>query len=387
MAENGNHHRIRVLVVDDSAYNRRTITKILQRSPLIEVAGTAKDGEEAIRYSLDLKPDLVTLDLEMPKLDGFSFLRFLMARQPTPVLVVSARNEGDSVFRALELGAVDFVSKPTRDISSELETIGEEILSKVLSIKQLRLDKARQQAGYTVRPSVRKVVEEAVAPDRQVCGPSLGLEAFKVVAIGSSTGGPGALTSIFSTLPTRLPAAYLVAQHMPPGFTRPFAERLNKFTSLRVREAGDRDLVRPGHVYIAPGGKNLSVKRRGAEVFTHLSEKNAQDRYIPSVDTLLQSAAEAYGPRCISVILTGMGDDGREGVRAVKARGGFSIAESEETSVIYGMPKKVILTGMVDQVLPLWKISEAIIDLFKREKKDREAGGRGITQGDQDGQA
>ncbi len=387
MAENGNHHRIRVLVVDDSAYNRRTITKILQRSPLIEVAGTAKDGEEAIRYSLDLKPDLVTLDLEMPKLDGFSFLRFLMARQPTPVLVVSARNEGDSVFRALELGAVDFVSKPTRDISSELETIGEEILSKVLSIKQLRLDKARQQAGYTVRPSVRKVIEEAVAPDREVYEPSLGPEAFKVVAIGSSTGGPGALTSIFSTLPARLPAAYLVAQHMPPGFTRPFAERLNKFTSLRVREAGDRDLVLPGNVYIAPGGKNLSVKRRGAEVLTHLSEKNAQDRYIPSVDALLQSAAEAYGPRCISVILTGMGDDGREGVRAVKARGGFSIAESEETSVIYGMPKKVILTGMVDQVLPLWKISEAIIDLFKREKKDREAGGRGITQGDQDGQA
>ncbi len=374
-------------MVDDSAYNRRTITKILQRSPLIEVAGTAKDGEEAIRYSLDLKPDLVTLDLEMPKLDGFSFLRFLMARQPTPVLVVSARNEGDSVFRALELGAVDFVSKPTRDISSELETIGEEILSKVLSIKQLRLDKARQQAGYTVRPSVRKVIEEAVAPDREVYEPSLGPEAFKVVAIGSSTGGPGALTSIFSTLPARLPAAYLVAQHMPPGFTRPFAERLNKFTSLRVREAGDRDLVLPGNVYIAPGGKNLSVKRRGAEVLTHLSEKNAQDRYIPSVDALLQSAAEAYGPRCISVILTGMGDDGREGVRAVKARGGFSIAESEETSVIYGMPKKVILTGMVDQVLPLWKISEAIIDLFKREKKDREAGGRGITQGDQDGQA
>jgi two-component system chemotaxis response regulator CheB len=385
MAENGNHHRIRVLVVDDSAYNRLTITKILKRSPLIKVVGTAKDGEEAIRYSLELKPDLVTLDLEMPKLDGFSFLRFLMARQPTPVLVVSARTEGDSVFKALELGAVDFVSKPTRDISSELETIGEEILGKVLAIKQLRLDKARQQAGYTVRPAVRKVVEEAVAPDREVCEPPLGPEAFKVVVIGSSTGGPGALTSIFSTLPERLPAAYLVAQHMPPGFTRPFAERLNKFTPLQVREAGDRDLIRPGQVYIAPGGKNLRVKRRGTEVFTYLTEKNAEDRYIPSVDALLQSAAEAYGARCISVILTGMGDDGREGVLAVKGRGGFSIAESEETSVIYGMPKKVILTGMVDQVLPLWKISEAIVDLFKREKKDRETRPSEITQGDQDG--
>jgi two-component system chemotaxis response regulator CheB len=387
MMEDGNNKRIRVLVVDDSAYNRRTITKILQRSPLIEVVGTAKDGEEAIRFALALKPDLVTLDLEMPKLDGFSFLRFLMARQPTPVLVVSSRTESDSVFKALELGAVDFVSKPTRDISSELENIGGEILGKVLAIKQLRLEKARQQAGFTVSPSVRKVVDQVVAPEPEVREPPLASDVLKVVVIGSSTGGPGALTSIFSTLPSRLPAAYFVAQHMPPGFTRPFAERLNKFTPLDVQEARDRELVRAGRVFVAPGGKNLTMRRRGAEVVTSLTEKTDEDRYVPSVDALLRSAAETYGRNCISVILTGMGDDGRDGVLAVKRRQGVSIAESEETSVIFGMPKKVILTGAVDQVLPLWKISEAIVELFKEEGRAQARGPGESIQGEQDGYA
>ncbi|MFQ5458034.1 MAG: chemotaxis response regulator protein-glutamate methylesterase [Myxococcota bacterium] len=361
----GNRKRVRVLVVDDSAYNRRTITKILERSPFIEVVGTGRDGEEALRRAIELQPDIITLDLEMPKLDGFSFLRVLMSRQPTPVLVVSGRNEGENVFKALELGAVDFVAKPTRGISSELENIGEELLSKVLSIKQLRLENAQHQFDFTAnRPEGRRVApKEAVAA--AAGEPPWEPGAFKLFAIGSSTGGPGAITSVLSSLPKNLPAALLVAQHMPRGFTRPFAERLDRFTALDVREACDGEIITPGRVFVAPGGTNLTVRRRGTEVLTVLTEKNNVDRYVPSVNALLQSAAVTYGPECVAVILTGMGDDGMDGVRAVKKHNGYAIAESAETSVIFGMPRKVISTGVVDRVLPLWEISDAIVGFFR----------------------
>lgn len=362
---NGKQHRVRVLVVDDSAYNRRTITRLLERSPFIEVVGTAKDGEEALRRAFDLRPDLVTLDLEMPKLDGFSFLRVLMSRQPTPVLVVSGRNEGENVFKALELGAVDFVSKPTRTISNELENIGQELLSKVLSMKQLKLENAQHQFDFAANRPEDGVRDGGKAKESFLGEPHWQPGVFKLIVIGSSTGGPGALTSILSAVPRDLPAAILVAQHMPQGFTRPFADRLNRFAELDVREARDREVVTPGRVFIAPGGMNMTVKRRGTEVVTVLTEKNDADRYVPSVNALLESAAETYGPDCIAVILTGMGDDGMEGVRAVKKRNGYAIAESAETSVIFGMPKKVISTGMVDSVLPLWKISDTLTGFFK----------------------
>ncbi len=354
--------KIRVLVVDDSAYNRRVITKILERSPFIEVVGSANDGEEGLRRALEKTPDLVTLDLEMPRMDGFSFLRILMARHPLPILVVSSRNEGANVFRALELGAVDFIAKPTRGISSELETIAEELLSKVLSIRQLRLENAQNQFDYVAHgrlrppPALVRRTDRAPAP-RAAAG---------VVAIGSSTGGPGALTSILSSISADLPISYLVAQHMPPGFTRPFAERLDRFTELEVREAAGGEMLRPGLVLIAPGGMNLTVERRGAEVVTVLTKRSGADRYVPSVDALLRSAARAFGPGCLGVILTGMGDDGTEGVLEVKRRRGVTIAESEESSVIFGMPKKAISSGAVDHVLPLGRISGAIAQLFSK---------------------
>ncbi len=354
--------KIRVLVVDDSAYNRRMITKILERSPFIEVVGSAGDGEEGLRRALEKKPDLVTLDLEMPRMDGFSFLRILMARQPLPILVVSSRNEGASVFRALELGAVDFIAKPTRGISSELETIAEELLTKVLSIRQLRLDNAQNQFDYAAHGRSAPPPPTPEAPPRE---PGF-LAPAGIVAIGSSTGGPGALTSILSSIPAHLPIGYLVAQHMPPGFTRPFAERLDRFTELSVREAAGGEMLRAGQVLIAPGGMNLTVERRGAEVAAVLSKRSGADRYVPSVDALLRSAARAYGPACLGVILTGMGDDGTEGVLEVKRRKGITIAESEESSVIFGMPRKAISSGAVDHVLPLDKISGAIVSLFSK---------------------
>jgi two-component system chemotaxis response regulator CheB len=354
--------RIRVLVVDDSAYNRRTITRILERSPFIEVVGTAIDGEEGIRKAIALRPDLVTLDLEMPKLDGFSFLRILMIRQPTPILVVSGRNEGANVFRALELGAVDFVAKPTRGISAELETIAEELTAKVLSIRQLRLEKAQSQFDYAAHVRARPAAPEPPKPSEE----PVARGAIEAVAIGSSTGGPGALTSILSSLPPRLPIAILVAQHMPSGFTRPFADRLDRFTGMSVREAVDGEVVRPGNVLIAPGGMNLTVERRGSEVVAAVRERSDKDRYVPSVDALLRSAAWIYGSACLAVILTGMGDDGSEGIVEVKRRKGVTFAESEETSVIFGMPRKAISSGAVDRVLPLWQIGQAIGEVFKK---------------------
>lgn len=361
---NGNRQGIRVLVIDDSAYNRRTITKMLERSPFIEVVGTAKDGEEGLRRALDLRPDLVTLDLEMPKLDGFSLLRVLMVRQPTPVLVVSSQSEGENVFKALELGAVDFISKPTRGISSELETIGDELVGKVLSIKQLKLENAQHQLDYAASRVRDGAKWASTAMAENAAQPRWTPGVFKFFAIGSSTGGPGAITSILRTIPADLPAAFVVAQHMPPGFTRPFAERLDKFTGLEVREAKDGDAIRPGRVLIAPGGKNLTLARRGTKVVTALADRVESDLYVPSVNALLSSASKIYGGDCVAVILTGMGDDGMEGVREINKRNGFTIAESEETSVIFGMPKKVISTGVVDRVLPLWKISDAIVGFF-----------------------
>ena len=364
MTIEGNDRRIRVLVVDDSAYNRRTIVKILEKSSFIEVVGTAKDGEEGLRRALDLKPDLVTLDLEMPKMDGFAFLRILMTRQPVPILVVSSRNEGANVFKALELGAVDFVSKPTQGISSELESIGDELLSKVLAIKQLRLENAQNQSNYLAQTRAHMGERKIRPPKLESEGEVLPPGSIDVVAIGSSTGGPGAITSIFSSLPARLPIAYLVAQHMPAGFTRPFADRLDRFTSLQVKEAEDAETIRSGSVYVAPGGTNLTVRRQGDEVLAVVKTRKESDKYVPSVDALMRSVAGVYGSRCLAVILTGMGDDGMEGVSEVKSRQGLVIAESEETSVIFGMPRKAISTGAVDRVLPLFKISEAIVDLY-----------------------
>ncbi|HEU4427889.1 MAG TPA: chemotaxis-specific protein-glutamate methyltransferase CheB [Myxococcota bacterium] len=346
---------LRVLVIDDSAYSRRMIVSLLERSPMIEVADVARDGEEALRKALTLKIDLITLDLEMPRMDGFTFLRMLMAQKPTPVLVVSGLGGREDVWKALELGAVDFVTKPTRRAAPELANIEAELVRKVLASRELRIDR--------VRDRLRHAPEPAVAP---IGG------APRVVVVGASTGGPAALLQLFGAIPDAGSCAFLVAQHMPEGFTRSFAERLARTTAFAAREAENADAPTLGTILIAPGGRHLALEASGGRIVARITQAEASDRFAPSIDRLFVSAAKHYGPDLLAVVLTGMGDDGAAGALAVKRAGGNVIAESEETAVIYGMPRQAVRIGAVDAVLPLYAIPNAIQNGFARESAKRE---------------
>jgi two-component system chemotaxis response regulator CheB len=345
---------LRVLVIDDSAFSRRTIAQILERSPLVEVVDVARDGEEALRKALTLELDLVTLDLEMPRMDGFTLLRLLMAQRPTPVLVVSGLGGKDDVWRALELGAVDFVTKPTRRAAPELATIEEELLRKVLAVRELRIDRVRER------------LRQPLVPSR-----AYGASAPRSVAIGASTGGPAALLQLFGAVGEPGGCAYLVAQHMPKGFTRSFAERIERTTPFAAREAESGMTAEPGHVLVAPGGSHLELEARGDRIVARVTPAAPSDRFAPSVDRLFASAAKCYGPDLLAVVLTGMGDDGAAGALAVKRAGGNVIAESEETAVVYGMPRQAVRSGAVDALLALQAIPEAIQNGFARERAKR----------------
>jgi len=352
---------LRVLVVDDSAYNRRNIADILAGSDEIEVIGKAGDGEEALRLATQLRPDVITLDLEMPRMDGFTFLRILMARQPTPVIVVSSYAQKDNVFKALELGALDFVAKPDRQFAPD--AIRAEILEKVLLVRGLRPIEPRGSA--VARPArlpdpARASIPEIV-PSRHVPAAPR-----HIVAIASSTGGPTALLEIFARVPERFPGVMLVAQHMPDKFTRTFAERLDKKGALRVSEAQDGDLVTIRKGFVCPGKMcmELTASSSGAVIGSlsdlrlRVSMPSPHDRYVPSADRLFKSVAQIAGTRAVGIILTGMGDDGVNGARAIRAAGGTVIAESEATAVVYGMPAAATRAGVVNESLGLPQIIE-----------------------------
>jgi two-component system chemotaxis response regulator CheB len=336
--------RIRVLVIDDSAYSRRTIVRMLERSPLVEVAGWAPDGQAALAEVLGQDYDLITLDLEMPRMDGFTFLRMLMARKPTPVIVVSGRGESQDVFQALELGAVDFVVKPTPRAAPELATIEQELIRKVHSIRELRLDRLRAApaAGGASR------------------APAAALRPHHVVAIGSSTGGPAALQRLFSSFAAPPACAFVVSQHMPAGFTRSFARRLDATTPFRAREAESGMPVEEGVILVAPGGAHLEFEGRPGSVVARIAPRQASERYAPGVDRMFRSAAKHFGADLLAIVLTGMGDDGAAGAADVKRAGGNVIVESAETAVIFGMPQQAIRAGGVDAVLPLHEIAPLI---------------------------
>jgi len=351
---------IRVLVVDDSAYNRRNIADVFAGRPEVEVIGKAADGEEALQLVTLLKPDVITLDLEMPRMDGFTFLRILMARAPTPVIVVSSYSQRENVFKALELGALDFVPKPER-LSPEATDVRDGILQKVLLVRQLRPSfvsaaLARRTSGAFSPEGDSGTFD--VAPSR----PSVYRAPRHLVAIASSTGGPGALLSIFHKLPATTAAAFVVAQHMPDKFTRTFAERLDKRGPVHTVEASDGDLVARGTGFVCPGRKCMTVVQEGVELKLRVEPPASADRYVPSADRLFASAAR-LGARCIGVILTGMGDDGVQGARAVRDAGGIVIAESQETAVVNGMPGAAVRAGVVNEVLPLSAIGDYLAKL------------------------
>lgn len=353
---------LRVLVVDDSAYNRRTLSEVLATLEGVEVVGKASDGDEALRMVADLQPDLITLDLEMPRMDGFTFLRLLMARRPTPVIVVSGYSAKENVFRALELGAIDFVAKPARAVTSDLSSIADDLKRMVAMVRQLApatLDPAR-------RPIRRTTGEMSIQPTRDVPAPRVidGSQPEHIVVVGASTGGPTALVELFRRLPPNASASVLVAQHMPERFTRTFAERLDRLGGLRVREASGRHHLETGTAYICPGGRCLSVVRDGAGWAAEVVPPASSDRYVPSVDRLFDTAAAAVGSKLIAVVLTGMGDDGARGVVAVNSSGGLVLAESADTAVIYGMPGAAARTGSVTRSMPLRPLCDHLAELL-----------------------
>jgi two-component system chemotaxis response regulator CheB len=337
------------MVVDDSEASRATIAGILRSAPEVDVVLSTADAEEALRRAFLERPDVICLDLEMPRMDGFTFMRLLMARQPTPVVVVSSTTRRADVFKALELGALDFVAKPER--GADLGAIRAELLAKIATVRALRMENLEAQAARGREAPVLTELPAAAT--------------LRLVVIGASTGGPSALARMLGMLRADLPLAIAVVQHMPEKFTRAFAERLDRSTAFHVREAEEGDTLAPGRVLIAPGGRHLRLVRQGAPRVGTLrasivEREPGEARYCPSVDLLFESAAEAWGEHVCGVVLTGMGNDGREGVRAVKAAGGMTIAESERTAVVYGMPKEAVDSGCVDEVLALDRIAERL---------------------------
>lgn len=348
--------QVRVLVVDDSAFMRRIIAELLASDPDVTVIATARDGADGVEKALALRPDVITMDIEMPRLDGYGALRELMSRCPTPVVMVSShtRAGAEATIRALALGAVDFLAKPSGSISLDMATVRDELVAKV-----------KAAAGAIVRfrrvlaelPPLKRTAPPAAVP---VVDPAF----RRLVIIGCSTGGPGALHQIIPRLPADLPAAVLVVQHMPAGFTRSLAQRLDEISAIRVKEAEDGDGVLPGHVLLAPGGYHMVLAGRER---IRLTADPPVHGVRPAVDPTLASAVPFYAPRLLGVILTGMGFDGARGIAGLKKAGGQCIAEHASTCVVYGMPRAVVEMGLADQVLPVQEISTAIVRFVRAE--------------------
>lgn len=336
---------LRVIIVDDSAFNRRSIADILSSVPDVEVVGKAADGEEALRLVTTLRPDVITLDLEMPRMDGFTFLRILMTKMPLPVIVVSSYSQKENVFKALELGALDFIAKPDRYIDPDLVGLREELVRKVTLAR-------------SIRNSTQRRLPEPVAARPPETRSSSSQPPRHVVAIASSTGGPSAIIEIFAKLPQNYSSALVIAQHMPDKFTRTFAERLDRRGPLRTSEAQEGDVVEAGTAFVCPGRQCMELEFGPKGYRLRLKPPDDSDRYVPSADRVMRSVARVAGRRAIGVVLTGMGDDGLAGARAIVEAGGIVIAESEESAVVYGMPGAVVRAGLASMTLPLHEIGE-----------------------------
>jgi two-component system chemotaxis response regulator CheB len=337
---------VRALVVDDSAYVRKVIKQMLSRSPFIDVVGTARDGAEALELVEQLRPDVLTLDLMMPEMDGIAFLKAQMTRRPVPVVVVSVANEAsDMVLKALDAGAVDFVQKPTALATDRMFEISDELIAKV-----------KAAAGV---PLSRLPVPHAPAPVSTPARPGSG--AVDAVVLGISTGGPQALKLIIPQLPADFPVPIALVIHMPIGYTEMYAQVLNNLSPLEVVEAREGDEARGGRVLIAPAGRHLTLRRATAgNVVAHLDAHPFDTLHRPAVDVLFQSAAEVYQGRTLGVVMTGMGTDGQHGAAWIKAQGGRVWTEAEETCVVYGMPRAVVESGLSDRSVPLTQLAQAL---------------------------
>ncbi len=345
--------KIRVLVVDDSALMRKIIPSLLEEASDIEVVGVAADPMIARQKIKQLDPDVVTLDVEMPKMDGLSFLEKIMSLRPMPVLMISSLTQkgADITLQALELGAVDVVGKPALDVAANMESLGAEIINKVRVAAKSNVTR-RANSGQKVRP--------------------LKVEGFstteKIVAIGASTGGVETLGRILEGCPANMPGM-VITQHMPANFTAKFAERLDRSCAMKIREAVDGERIRPGDVWIAPGDAHLEVKRSGADYVCKVYHGEPVSGHCPSVDVLFKSVAKACGKNAVGVILTGMGKDGADGLLEMRNAGAKTIGQDEATSIVYGMPKAAYDIGAVEKQLPEDKILGSIINLVSQQSK------------------
>lgn len=348
---------ITVLIVDDSAFMRKSLSIMLQSDPGISVVATARNGQEGFDLAKSLRPDIITLDVEMPVMDGLTALKKIMTECPTSVIMISSiTTEGaQATLKALELGAVDFVPKELSYVSVSISNIKEDLITKVKEIARQRSLKDRLRRIRSSLPSA--------APAKRFTGVIKDIPRFghKVVAIGISTGGPFTLQKILPLISDKINVPVFIVQHMPPKFTKSLAERLNGMCSLEVKEAEDSEQVKPNVIYIAPGGFHMKVKSigmRGIEI--NISPEPNTTLHRPSVDVMMNSVIDVYGKSTLGVIMTGMGKDGFEAIKNLKALGGYSIAQDEESCVVYGMPKAIVDAGLADLVLPAEKIPDLI---------------------------
>src|SRR5678815_2452298 len=341
---------LRVVVVDDSAYVRKVVREILSRSPFVEVVGTARDGREALDLVAQLDPDVVTCDLIMPELDGVGFVREQMQRRPVPIIIMSIANEtAEAALTALDAGAIDFVQKPTALASEKIFEVSAELIEKVKAAGQIEL----KRIVTTPVPAITNVSEPApkIAGDHSV----------DLVVLGISTGGPQALKLLIPQLPADFPVPVALVMHMPVGYTEMYARRLDDLSPLKVREATEGDVLRPGVVLIAAAGKHMTFRRRAdGTVVTHLDTRPLDTLHRPSVDVMFQSAAETFRDRVLGIVMTGMGSDGKQGAAWIKSQGGLVYTESEETCVVYGMPASVVEAGLSDRSIPLGRLGQVI---------------------------
>jgi len=351
--------RCRVLIVDDSAVVRQILTEILAADPGIEVIGTAADPLLAREKIKRLNPDVITLDVEMPRMDGLAFLENLMRLHPLPVVMISSLTErgADTTLQALALGAVDFVSKPRFDVSLGLHDYAEEIVGKVKAAARAR-----------VRPLARSVIARTNLPTSHVTAlpPALRFRTTeRLIAIGASAGGTEALRVVLEMMPADAPAV-VITQHIPASFSRAFVDRLDRHSAMSVREASDGEAILPGHAYLPPGGLHLRVIRDGARWRCRIEDGPAVNRHKPAVDVLFRSVARSAGANAVGAILTGMGDDGARGLLEISETGAPTLAQDEATSVVWGMPGAAVRLGAAQEVVPLDRIAERLLSLATR---------------------
>ena len=348
-----------VVVVDDSALVRSLLTEIINRQPDMTCVGAAADPLVAREMIRSLNPDVITLDVEMPRMDGIDFLAKLMRLRPMPVVMVSTLTErgAEVTLKALELGAVDFVAKPKIGVADGLRQLGADITEKIRTA-------ARAQVKKLVTPP--PAAAGATGPLRAAAPvPSLGrLSTEKIVFIGASTGGTEATKEVLMGLPPDAPAV-VITQHMPPGFTKSYSARLDGLCRIRVKEASDGERVLPGHAYIAPGGLHLSVERSGANYIARVQDGEPVNRHKPSVEVLFKSAARVVGPNALGIMLTGMGADGARAMREMRDAGSYNFVQDEASCVVFGMPREAIAAGAAHEVLPLTRIAPALLERLR----------------------